>query len=61
MEKSAALKVIGHAHPRVDGEEKVTGRGLYAGDIELPGMAYGKILRSPFPHAKLLKVDGGKA
>jgi len=61
MEKSAAFKVIGHAHPRVDGEEKVTGRGLYAGDIELPGMAYGKILRSPFPHAKLLKVDGSKA
>ena len=61
MEKSAALKVIGHAHPRVDGEEKVTGRGLYAGDIELPGMVYGKILRGPFPHAKLLKVDGGKA
>lgn len=61
MEKSAALKVIGHAHPRVDGEEKVTGRGLYASDIELPGMVYGKILRSPFPRAKLLKVDGGKA
>ncbi len=61
MEKSTALKVIGHAHPRVDGEEKVTGRGLYASDIELPGMAYGKILRSPFPHAKLLNVDGSKA
>ncbi|MBI1992829.1 MAG: xanthine dehydrogenase family protein molybdopterin-binding subunit [Deltaproteobacteria bacterium] len=61
MEKSAALKVIGHAHPRVDGEEKVTGRGLYAGDIELPGMAYGKILRSPFPHARVLRVDARKA
>ncbi|KKW30025.1 MAG: hypothetical protein UY72_C0025G0001, partial [Candidatus Uhrbacteria bacterium GW2011_GWD2_52_7] len=61
MRTSQALKVVGSSLPRVDGEEKVTGKALYTVDIELPGMVYGKILRSPFPHAKLLKVDGGKA
>ena len=61
MKTSQALRVVGSSLPRVDGEEKVTGKALYTVDIELPGMVYGKILRSPFPHAKLLKVDGGKA
>ncbi len=61
MRTSQALKVVGGSQPRVDGEEKVTGKALYTVDIELPAMVYGKILRSPFPHARLLKVDGGKA
>ncbi len=61
MRTSQALKVVGGRLPRVDGEEKVTGKALYTSDVELPGMAYGKILRSPFPHARLLKVDGRKA
>jgi len=61
MSKAHALKVVGHAAPRVDGQEKVTGRAAYTVDLELPGMAVGKILRSPFPHAKLLKIDARKA
>jgi CO/xanthine dehydrogenase Mo-binding subunit len=61
MSKAQALKVVGRAVPRVDGEEKVTGRAAYTVDLDLPGMAVGKILRSPFPHAKLLKIDAGKA
>lgn len=61
MRESQALKVVGSSLPRVDGEEKATGKALYAGDIELPGMAHGKILRSPFPHAKLLKIDTRRA
>jgi CO/xanthine dehydrogenase Mo-binding subunit len=61
MSKAQALKVVGRAVPRVDGEEKVTGRAAYTVDLELPGMAVGKILRSPFPHAKLLKIDARKA
>ena len=61
MSKAEGLKVVGRAAPRVDGEEKVTGRAAYTVDLELPGMAAGKILRSPYPHAKLLKIDGSKA
>ncbi len=49
-----------NAH-RVDGIEKVTGRAAYTGDIQLPGLAYAKILRSPVPHARVTKVDASKA
>jgi CO/xanthine dehydrogenase Mo-binding subunit len=61
MSKSQVLQIAGKAPARLDGADKVTGKALYTGDIELPGMVHGKILRSPFPHAKLLRVDGGKA
>jgi CO/xanthine dehydrogenase Mo-binding subunit len=61
MRTSQALKIVGQSQPRVDGEEKVTGKAVYTGDIELQGMAYGKILRSPFPHARLVKIDAQKA
>jgi CO/xanthine dehydrogenase Mo-binding subunit len=59
--KSSALNIAGGNQLRVDGEEKVTGKAVYTGDIELVGMAYGKIVRSPFPHAKVVKIDGRKA
>jgi CO/xanthine dehydrogenase Mo-binding subunit len=41
--------------------EKVTGKALYTGDIELPGMAFAKVLRSPLPHAKVVHIDARKA
>jgi CO/xanthine dehydrogenase Mo-binding subunit len=53
--------VAGTAAPRVDGIEKVTGKAVYTCDIQLPGMAYAKILRSPVAHARLVKVDPSKA
>src|SRR4030042_285587 len=49
-----------HVH-NVDGIAKVTGRAIYTFDVELPGMLYGKILRSPHPHAKILSIDASKA
>lgn len=58
MEK---YSVIGKRVPRVDGVIKVTGVAKYTDDIVLPGMLYGKILRSPYPHAKILNVDVSKA
>ena len=61
MKTSKAYKVVGRPEARIDGEEKVTGKAVYAVDVELPGMAHGKILRSPYPHARLLRVDGSKA
>ena len=45
----------------VDGVAKVTGRATYTFDVTLPGMLYGKILRSPYPHAKIVKIDYSKA
>jgi xanthine dehydrogenase YagR molybdenum-binding subunit len=46
---------------RVDGVAKVTGKAKYSYDINLPGMLWGKILRSPHPAAKVTKVDMSKA
>ena len=55
------LSVAGRSSMRVDAVEKVSGSAFYTGDMELPGMAYAKILRSPLPHARLLAVDAAKA
>jgi CO/xanthine dehydrogenase Mo-binding subunit len=61
MKQSHAYKVVGRPEARLDGEDKVTGKALYTVDIELPGMAHGKILRSPYAHARLKRVDARKA
>jgi 4-hydroxybenzoyl-CoA reductase subunit alpha len=45
----------------IDGVAKVTGRAIYTFDIKLPGMLYGKILRSPYPHAKIRNIDTSRA
>jgi CO/xanthine dehydrogenase Mo-binding subunit len=52
---------IGRSLPRVDAIEKVTGRAKYTGDLAVPGMLHGKILRSPFPHARIRKIDAARA
>jgi len=52
---------IGQNIPRADGRDKVTGAGIYAGDLKLPGMLYGKVLRSPFAHARVKRIDSRKA
>jgi 4-hydroxybenzoyl-CoA reductase alpha subunit len=53
--------VIGQRVHRVDGPDKVTGNAKYTFDIVLPNMLYGKILRSPYPHAKILNIDTRQA
>jgi carbon-monoxide dehydrogenase large subunit len=54
--------VIGKSVTRtVDGIRKVTGSALYGTDLKFQGMLYGKVLRSPFPHAKILNVDTTRA
>ena len=54
-------KVIGKRIPRIDGAVKVTGEAKYTVDIQLPGMLCAKILRSPFPHARITHIDTTKA
>ena len=53
--------VIGTRVHRVDGPQKVTGNAKYTFDLVLPGMLYGKVLRSPHPHAKILRINTSKA
>ncbi len=49
--------VVGKKLPRIDALAKVTGEGRFISDIQLPGMLYGKVLRSPLAHAKILDLD----
>src|SRR5712692_10031536 len=57
----ANYKVIGTPVERMDGPEMLSGQALYGPDVKLPGMSWGKILRSPIPHGKVLRVDAEKA
>jgi CO/xanthine dehydrogenase Mo-binding subunit len=61
MNTQQVFEIAGTNAHRVDSIEKVTGKAVYTGDLQLPGMAHAKILRSPVAHAKLVKVDVSKA
>lgn len=53
--------VIGKRIPRVDAAEKVIGQAKYAADYSLPDMLWCKVLRSPYPHARILHIDTSRA
>ena len=55
------FNVVGSRPIRHDGAEKVTGRARYSADINLPGMLYAKVLRSPHAHARIKNIDTSKA
>ena len=55
------LAVVGKPLPKVDAVAKVTGLARYADDLTLPRMLAGKLLRSPRPHARILRIDAGRA
>ena len=55
------FKVVGSRPIRHDGADKVTGQAKYGADIQLPGLLFGKILRSPYAHAKIKSIDVSKA
>jgi CO/xanthine dehydrogenase Mo-binding subunit len=54
-------KVVGTRPIRPDGVPKVTGRAQYGADLVMPGMLYGRVLRSPHAHARILSIDTSKA
>ncbi len=60
-EMPANNKWIGQRTIRPDGEDKVTGRAAYSADTKLPGQLYGRILRSPHPHARIKSINTKKA
>ena len=59
-DEARPYSIIGTPRPKVDAYGKVTGRALYADDIMLPRMVYGRLLRSPHPHARVLSIDTRK-
>ena len=55
------FSVIGKPIALVDSAGKTTGAGKYTDDLSLPGMLIGKILHSPYPHAKIKHIDASRA
>ena len=53
--------VIGASVPRTEGASKVTGGATYTADVKLPRMLWAKVLRSPYPHARIVSVDTSAA
>lgn len=57
----APLKTVGHPVPRIDAVQRVTGKATYTRDVQLPGMLYARVLRSPHAHARIRRIDVSKA
>jgi CO/xanthine dehydrogenase Mo-binding subunit len=60
-ETKKSYRVIGTRPLRHDGVDKVTGRAKYGADLQLSGMLYGAVLRSPHAHARILSIDPAPA
>ncbi|HWO41398.1 MAG TPA: xanthine dehydrogenase family protein molybdopterin-binding subunit [Candidatus Eisenbacteria bacterium] len=60
-ERKTDFHVVNHSVPRRDGRVKVTGRAQYVADLKLLGMAYAKVLRSPYAHARIVSIDKSRA
>ena len=59
--ESLAARGIGKSMPRREDARLLTGRGQYANDRSLPGQAYAYLVRSPHPHAKIVRIDAAQA
>lgn len=61
MTAAPALRVLGRPIPRVDGQDKVTGRARYSADVVLPNTLWAKNVLSPHPHARIVRIDTTRA
>lgn len=52
-----SVSTLGQSVPQVNALSKVLGRAKYAGDIKMVGMLHGKVLRSPHPHARIVRIN----
>ena len=55
------FSIVGKSAPRIEGRHKVSGTALYTADKLLPGMIWGKVLRSPYAHARIIHIDTARA
>jgi CO/xanthine dehydrogenase Mo-binding subunit len=61
MAMAKPSSIIGAPVGRVEGADKASGRAVYGADVHFPDTLWGKILRSPHPHARILRIDTAKA
>ena len=57
----STFSIIGKPTAMIDAAEKTTGAGKYTDDLSVPGMLVGKILHSPYPHARIKRIDTSRA
>ncbi len=55
------FQIVGHRLDRHDGPEMVGGQTIYTADVQLPGILWGKCLRSPYAHARIVNINTDKA
>ncbi|WP_029064885.1 aerobic carbon-monoxide dehydrogenase large subunit [Labrenzia sp. DG1229] len=60
-QREAALEGMGCKRKRVEDVRFTQGKGQYVDDLKLPGMVFGDFVRSPYPHAKITKIDASEA
>ncbi len=58
---ASPLHVVGKPEPKVDARKLVQGKPAFAADVQMPGMLYAKILRSPHAHARIRRIDVSRA
>ena len=56
-----SYQIVGQPIPRTDNIGKVTGEARYTSDVLLPGTLWAKTLRSPYSHARILRIDTSRA
>jgi 4-hydroxybenzoyl-CoA reductase subunit alpha len=61
LRQTTDFSILGKPTAMIDAAEKTTGAGKYTDDLSLPGMLIGKILHSPYPHARIRKIDTSRA
>ena len=61
MNSKKEYQYIGKSEYNVNATAKATGRAKYCSDMQLPGMLYAKVKRSPYPHARIVSIDTSKA
>src|SRR5215203_2157861 len=57
LKGKAMPRVVGQRVPKIEGAEKVTGHTPYTADVQLPGLLWGKVLRSPRAYARIKSID----
>jgi CO/xanthine dehydrogenase Mo-binding subunit len=57
LEPEMKESTIGRETPQVTARDKVMGLALYGGDLKMPGMLHLKVLRSPYAHARIVRID----
>src|SRR5438105_14561718 len=61
VQEQTPLRLVGKRLRRADSPERLTGQVRYTGDLVLPGLLYGRLVRSPYASARIVSIDRSEA